>query len=125
MEVIDKIKHTKKTNRILRKYLKHYGGSIINVYNLARQNCLHLSTSKERNELYGLVDRIQYMTGGMYNNYPMNEYNFTSLLKNVTDNNYLNHIIKTGRIGGGNRENIGKRSSRIKPLYNDYLDSFK
>ena len=110
---------TPNNKQLIKSYIKQHGSSIQNIYNNTKNNTLQQSSKSDRNAFYGIVNKFQSIVGGKQHKNPMNESNFTSLVKNITDSSYLKNVIKTQHIGGE------VYSRRIKPLYNDYLKQFK
>jgi len=92
---------------------------LVNLYQKVKEGGALTTTDNEKKALYNLAENYSNLRGG---NTPVNEIDFTNLVRNIKQNKPLQQMIQWGGSSIINNDrSLTKASKRLQPLYLDYL----
>jgi hypothetical protein len=104
---------------IVKTQMEKYGDLLVNLYQKVKEGGALTTTDNEKKALYNLAENYSNLRGG---NTPVNEIDFTNLVRNIKQNKPLQQMIQWGGSSiFNNGRSLTKASKRLQPLYLDYL----
>ena len=105
---------------IVKTQMEKYGDLLVNLYQKVKKGGALTTTDNEKKALYNLAENYSNLRGG---NSPVNEIDFTNLVRSIKQNKPLQQMIQWGGtlVINNNCRSLDKASKRLKPLYWDYL----
>ena len=112
---------------IVKTQMEKYGDLLVNLYQKVKNGGALTTTDNEKKALYNLAERYTDLRGGTS---PVNEIDFTNLVRSIKQNKPLRQMIQWGGTTMTNTKlakeaKVAKESNRLHPLYCEYLIHYR